>query len=266
VSGPVWFVRPISRDSQEPARSLYAGPRIEEAVMTRPVALIGADFEENLSLRYLAAAVEAHGFEAVIVPFHDAAEAGAVVARVAALDPLVVGISVPFQLRAREFLDLAQSLRAARSRAHIVAGGHFATFEYDNILREFPAIDSVVRHEGEHTLVELCSQLRAGQPVDGIAGTLTRGPDGIVDGGTRRLTPLDELPLPDRRGEPHQVMGVPISPIVGSRGCYADCGPIEGYLVDRFGPKVVVLVASLLVGASWTLNSVATSLAVLYRG
>ena len=40
--------------------------------------------------------------------------------------------------------------------------------------------------------------------------------------------------------------------------------PIEGYLVDRFGPRVVVLVASVLVGASWTLNSVATSLAVLY--
>ena len=191
--------------------------------MTRPVALIGAEFEENLSLRYLAAAIEAHGFVAEIVPFHDPAEAGAVVARVGALDPLVVGISVPFQLRAREFLGLAQSLRAAGSRAHIVAGGHFATFEYDNIMREFPAVDSIVRHEGEHTLIELCSRLRDGTAVAGIAGTLTRAPDGIVDGGTRRLAPLDELPYPDRRGEPHEVMGVPASPIVGSRGCYADC-------------------------------------------
>jgi radical SAM superfamily enzyme YgiQ (UPF0313 family) len=34
--------------------------------------------------------------------------------------------------------------------------------------------------------------------------------------------PLDDL-VSDRRGEPHDVMGVPVAPIVGSRGCYADC-------------------------------------------
>ena len=40
--------------------------------------------------------------------------------------------------------------------------------------------------------------------------------------------------------------------------------PIEGYLVDRFGPKIVVVCASLLVGAAWVLNSVADSLPLLY--
>jgi hypothetical protein len=145
------------------------------------------------------------------------------VERIARLDPIAVGISVPFQLRAREFLSLAPALRNAGVSAHIVAGGHFATFEYANILKDFPAIDSVIRHEGELSLRELCCRLRDGQPVTGIAGALTRGPNGVVDGGTRRLPPLDELPFPDRRGEPHEVMGVPVSPIVGSRGCYADC-------------------------------------------
>jgi OFA family oxalate/formate antiporter-like MFS transporter len=40
--------------------------------------------------------------------------------------------------------------------------------------------------------------------------------------------------------------------------------PIEGYLVDRFGPRWVVLSGGILVGAAWTLNSVAGSLPVLY--
>jgi MFS transporter, OFA family, oxalate/formate antiporter len=40
--------------------------------------------------------------------------------------------------------------------------------------------------------------------------------------------------------------------------------PIEGYMVDRFGPRWVVLVGGVLVGIAWLLNSVASSLPVLY--
>jgi MFS transporter, OFA family, oxalate/formate antiporter len=40
--------------------------------------------------------------------------------------------------------------------------------------------------------------------------------------------------------------------------------PVEGYLVDRFGPKIVVVGASFLVGASWVLDSIAASLPMLY--
>ena len=40
--------------------------------------------------------------------------------------------------------------------------------------------------------------------------------------------------------------------------------PVEGYLVDRFGPRWVVLGGGVLVGIAWVLNSVADSLALLY--
>src|SRR5271154_4662279 len=40
--------------------------------------------------------------------------------------------------------------------------------------------------------------------------------------------------------------------------------PIEGYMVDRFGPRWVVLIGGVLVAAAWLLNSVASSLPVLY--
>src|SRR3954463_13029156 len=40
--------------------------------------------------------------------------------------------------------------------------------------------------------------------------------------------------------------------------------PIEGYLVDRFGPRPVVLVGGLLCGIGWVMNSFADSLTMLY--
>ncbi|HXQ68775.1 MAG TPA: oxalate/formate MFS antiporter [Alphaproteobacteria bacterium] len=40
--------------------------------------------------------------------------------------------------------------------------------------------------------------------------------------------------------------------------------PIEGYLVDRFGPKIVVLVGGALAGLAWIINAYAASLTVLY--
>jgi MFS transporter, OFA family, oxalate/formate antiporter len=40
--------------------------------------------------------------------------------------------------------------------------------------------------------------------------------------------------------------------------------PVEGYLVDRFGPRPVVLVGGLLCGLGWIMNSFASSLAAFY--
>src|SRR5437667_1222017 len=40
--------------------------------------------------------------------------------------------------------------------------------------------------------------------------------------------------------------------------------PIEGYLVDRFGPKVMVCGSGVLVAIAWAINSVASSLFLLY--
>lgn len=40
--------------------------------------------------------------------------------------------------------------------------------------------------------------------------------------------------------------------------------PVEGYLVDKFGPRIVVVISGVLVAAAWMLNSVASSLAMLY--
>jgi OFA family oxalate/formate antiporter-like MFS transporter len=40
--------------------------------------------------------------------------------------------------------------------------------------------------------------------------------------------------------------------------------PVEGYLVDRFGPRWIVVAGGILCGLAWAINSVASSLTMLY--
>jgi len=42
--------------------------------------------------------------------------------------------------------------------------------------------------------------------------------------------------------------------------------PIEGWFVDRYGPKLVVLIGGTLCGVAWVINAYADSLAMLYLG
>src|SRR6266566_4293257 len=42
--------------------------------------------------------------------------------------------------------------------------------------------------------------------------------------------------------------------------------PFEGYLIDKFGPRVMICGSGVLVGIAWVINSVADSLLLLYVG
>jgi MFS transporter, OFA family, oxalate/formate antiporter len=42
--------------------------------------------------------------------------------------------------------------------------------------------------------------------------------------------------------------------------------PVEGYLIDRFGPKIMICGSGVLVAIAWVINSVADSLFLLYVG
>jgi anaerobic magnesium-protoporphyrin IX monomethyl ester cyclase len=194
------------------------------------VILVGPEIEENLSLRYCASALARAGFESDILPFNDERDFGAVLAAIlgAPEPPLLVGLSLAFQWRARDFLALAVALRDRGHRGHVTVGGHFATFARHDILREFPEVDSVCRQEAEETVVELVRALERGAPLGEVAGLAVRTGDdalggAVVDTAQPRLPDLATLPRPDRRGEPASCFGHGIAPLVGSRGCYANC-------------------------------------------
>jgi OFA family oxalate/formate antiporter-like MFS transporter len=42
--------------------------------------------------------------------------------------------------------------------------------------------------------------------------------------------------------------------------------PVEGYLIDKFGPRVMICISGVLVAIAWVINSLADSLSLLYLG
>lgn len=188
------------------------------------VILVGAEELENLSTRYLAAVLRRQGYSVEIAPFSVEEEGGAVIERVRAAKPRLIGLSVIFQYRAPEFLALAADLHRIWPKAHITLGGHFPTFAAPELLGDNPALDSVVRGEGELTLLELMEKLDSPVTWDSILGLSFRRNGRIINNSPRPLiADLDNLPFPARDTPPQHHLGMGLSPIVGSRGCFRDC-------------------------------------------
>lgn len=208
------------------------------------VVLVGAELEENLALRYIASALEQSGHQAELVSYSEASQAPSVISTVSRLEPQLVGMSVAFQRRAHEFGALATALRQHGFSGHITCGGHFPTFAYREYLQRYRAIDSVVRHEGEVTLPELCAALTKQRPASellGIPGLAVRLADGSVQASAPRplIEDLDQIPFPKRTGSPQMHLGIPAAFVVGSRGCYGSCTfcCIHAFVKEAGGPK-----------------------------
>ncbi len=188
------------------------------------IALVGADFEENLGVGMIAAVARNAGHQVQVEPFDGPDTIERVAARVVAAGPEVVGLSMQFQHRGHEFLRLARLVRAVGCKARIVAGGQFATLAWREVLSPPNAVDAVVLHEGERGFVELLEALQSGGSLDGVAGLALPGPDGPRRTAGRALVhDLDSFPFPARYRPHSRHLGVPFVPIMGSRGCWGSC-------------------------------------------
>jgi anaerobic magnesium-protoporphyrin IX monomethyl ester cyclase len=185
------------------------------------VALVGAELEENLGIRYMASALEQRGHEVEIVPFNSEADTSSAVRQVTCFNPQIVGLSMVFTSRAREFCGLANALREGGYSGQLVAGGHFASFNCKKLLTDFPAFDSVALGEGELVLCQLAENL--GNPSK-VLGLCHRTSSGSVELSSPSMNPqdLDALPFPKRTSF-HSYFGKPIASILSSRGCWRDC-------------------------------------------
>ena len=187
------------------------------------VLLVGPDYEENLSIRYLSSSLLAAGHETTLAAFNSCADTTLVANAARHAD--VVGLSMCFQSRAQEFLGLARLIKSRHSKQLIVAGGHYASCAAEPLLAHHPEIDIIVIHEGEGTLLEIIEAVpRLKERLPQIPGIAYR--DGAQVRFTlqrRTLDDLDALPFPDRRGPIHSIAGVPTSYMMGSRGCYGTC-------------------------------------------
>jgi radical SAM superfamily enzyme YgiQ (UPF0313 family) len=203
---------------------------------------VGADLEDNLSVRTLASAVRGSGRTSWVTGFNRADQVDAATDRILAVEPGFVGLSLAFQHRAEEFVVLAERLRARGFRGHVCAGGHVATMMPEEVLGLCPAIDTALGHEADRSVVALIDRIDRPEAWGEVPGLAWR--DGR--GGFRRNPPapavrdLDRLPRPVRDGPLRQHLGLPFAPIAAGRGCYGRCSfcAIHGFHLARPGPRI----------------------------
>jgi anaerobic magnesium-protoporphyrin IX monomethyl ester cyclase len=221
------------------ALSPYAAAADRERDATRSVVLIGFKRQGNLGLGYLAATLEAHGYGVEVIDVEEPAEV--VLEAVRRLDPVAVGFSLIFQFYVHRFEALARALREDGARCHFTIGGHFPSLSSEETLDLVPQLDSVVRFEGELTLLELVDLLSLGREWRGTDGIAYRAKDGVAVTPMRPLlADLDELPPPHEHQETRTVLGRRSAQLLASRGCARTCSFCSIHMFYRTAPGKVV--------------------------
>jgi radical SAM superfamily enzyme YgiQ (UPF0313 family) len=185
------------------------------------VLFIASEDEENLSVRYPAAALTKAGYTIEIAPFSVPKDTERVLRQIKKFLPDIIAISMAFQSRAPAFFELIKAIRKQAYTGHITVGGHFPTFEYRKIMEMRAGINSVVRFEGEQALVELVEHIAGTRPVSEVSNLV------YWAGSTIRENPcidhfpdLDALPFPVRNDRPQVRLGENFATLVASRGCW----------------------------------------------
>jgi anaerobic magnesium-protoporphyrin IX monomethyl ester cyclase len=213
-------------------------PTLDPGGRPQSVLLIGFQDQDNLGLRYLMSAVNASGHHAFIMTY--GSDPGAILERIGRVKPDVVGFSLIFQYMAPDFARVIGALREAGVTGHFTMGGHYASFEPAEILTRTPGLDSVVRFDGEMTLVKLLHALATGGDWRTLPGIAFRsgGADIRVAPLARVVEDLDILPLPDRQSIDYEGHPMPTASILGSRGCPWDCSfcSIRPFYEEQGGP------------------------------
>jgi anaerobic magnesium-protoporphyrin IX monomethyl ester cyclase len=203
------------------------------------VVLVGFQEQENLGLGYLAATLRREGRKVTIVDFQE--DHRAILEVIKREQPIVVGFSLIFQFYVHRFGDLIRYLRRNGVDCHFTIGGHFPSLSYQHTLELIPELDSVVRFEGEQTLVELVDAIEADGDWRFLLGIAFKSGGEVVANALRPLVrDLDDLPYPERSYRPMAVLGRKALPILASRGCVRTCSFCSIHVFYRSAPGKVV--------------------------
>ena len=206
---------------------------------SRPVLLIGFQRQSNLGLGYLASTLRSSGYEVEVLDFELSCDR--ILAAAQRLNPILVGFSLIFQSYIQHFGSLIRYLRQHGVNCHFTMGGHFPSLSYQHALALLPGLDSVVRFEGEMTLVELVDFLGTGRDWHAISGLAYRQNHEVVATPSRPLiADLDQLPYPERRFKHNLILGRDATGILASRGCARTCSFCSIHMFYRTAPGRVV--------------------------
>lgn len=189
---------------------------------TPPVVLVAFKEFDNLGVGYLASILSEEGYDPLIIDFRDGKEE--ILKKINILGPLIIGFSVIFQYYIHEFKELIGYLRKFGISSHFSAGGQYASMRYEDLFKLIPALDSIVRFEGEITFLELVNQIHAGTDWHKIQGIAYKENGKII---VNALRPpemdLDKFPIPIRSPLKDYVLDTKFATILAGRGCVNNC-------------------------------------------
>ncbi|MCW4024255.1 MAG: B12-binding domain-containing radical SAM protein [Candidatus Bathyarchaeota archaeon] len=199
------------------------------------IALINPPFMEGsfhhplllpLGIAYLAAVAEKGGHEVKVIDCPaNGLDQTQLQKELASFNPDIVGITGTTPT-IKSSIQSAKTAKEVLPNAQVLVGGAHATFMDKELLEEVPAIDVIVRGEGEMTLLELADTVDKLDlaKVDGIT---YRKDDKIVQNKKRAfIQNLDEMPRPAYHLFPldkYHIYGKTFLPVMSSRGCPFQC-------------------------------------------
>ncbi len=145
-------------------------------------------------------------------------------------DAALIGVSVMFTQEWPSSRYVIRAIRRAFPCATIAVGGEHVTAVPQRVLSECAEVDCCVLGEGEQTLREVVSALERDQPLESVAGVVTRSGRSAK---RPRIMQIDEIPEPAwdalpienyiAAGVTHGINIGRTMPIMASRGCPYQC-------------------------------------------
>lgn len=205
---------------------------------------------EPLGLAYLAAYLEGYDLKILdlfALGFNEVKRVGSlyrkgisdpnrIINMIKGYNPDLIGITCNFTTYASDVFEIAKLVKDNFSNIPVILGGAHATMDAENILKNNPAIDVVVRGEGEVTFRKTIEAMDTGKNLNGLEGISYRDNGFVVSNQKRDLIEdLNILPLPDRKKIPLDsylktnslalpfTKRKPIATLMTSRGCPYDC-------------------------------------------
>ncbi|GEM_PF-476405 len=186
------------------------------------IVLVGIKNTENLGIGYLASVLNSAGYNVRIYCHNDFNDEILEVLREE--DPVIVGFSVVYQYYIDTFINLVKFLREQGIAAHFTAGGHYPSLKYRELFSFTNALDSIVRFEGEYTLLELADCISSGRDWRHIKGIAFKCGDEIITNPLRTFEKdLDKFPFPVRPPLRDYGFGKKFATIIAGRGCIHSC-------------------------------------------
>lgn len=189
---------------------------------SKSVVFVAFEQHENLGVRYMSAVLSEAGYDVRIIDFRN--DKKDILEKLVVCNPLLVGFSIIFEDCIYKFSELIGYLRNAGIQCHFTTGGHFPSLMPAGLFKIIPTIDSIVRFEGEHTLLDLVNHLHTSADWKSIAGISYLNNGLLTNNQLRSLEPdLDVFPYPLRTEIKEYVLGEKYTTILAGRGCIYNC-------------------------------------------